>query len=64
MTRISPAIGAPLQVLAIAVCAGRPFLGVHYPTDVLAGILLGRALGRHWPMPGVPGSRQKEVWTR
>ena len=24
----------------------RPYLGVHYPTDIVAGALLGEAMGR------------------
>lgn len=48
--------------LALAIAAGRPFLGMHYPSDVIAGIALGRAIGRAWPLPGVPSSR--EVWAR
>jgi membrane-associated phospholipid phosphatase len=51
-----------LTVLALTVAAGRPFLGMHYPSDVIAGVLLGRAIGRAWPLPGVPPSR--EVWAK
>jgi membrane-associated phospholipid phosphatase len=31
----------PLYALAIALSATRPYLGVHYPSDVLAGGMLG-----------------------
>jgi membrane-associated phospholipid phosphatase len=27
----------------------RPYLGVHYPSDVLAGAVLGTAVGEAWP---------------
>jgi membrane-associated phospholipid phosphatase len=36
----------PLYGLAVAMALSRPYLGVHYPTDVLAGALLGDAIGR------------------
>ena len=36
----------PLYGLAVAMALSRPYLGVHYPTDVLAGALLGDAMGR------------------
>jgi membrane-associated phospholipid phosphatase len=37
---------APLYGLAVGMALSRPYLGVHFPTDVLAGALLGDAMGR------------------
>jgi membrane-associated phospholipid phosphatase len=34
----------PLYVAATAMALTRPYLGVHYPSDVVAGALLGRAI--------------------
>jgi membrane-associated phospholipid phosphatase len=36
----------PLYAAAGAMALTRPYLGVHYPSDVLAGALLGRAIER------------------
>jgi membrane-associated phospholipid phosphatase len=49
MTRVDP-IGALAFVLALALSLGRPYLGMHYPSDVLAGALLGIALGLIVPL--------------
>jgi membrane-associated phospholipid phosphatase len=35
----------PLYLLASGLAASRLYLGVHYPSDVIAGVLLGSAIG-------------------
>lgn len=45
--RLAPA-GA-LYAAAIAFALSRPYLGVHYPSDVLAGAVLGTAIAKAWP---------------
>jgi undecaprenyl-diphosphatase len=37
--------GAPLQVAALAMGLSRLYLGVHYPSDVVAGAALGTLIG-------------------
>jgi membrane-associated phospholipid phosphatase len=49
MTRVEP-LGALAFALAIALALGRPYLGMHYPSDVLAGALLGIVLGLIVPL--------------
>jgi undecaprenyl-diphosphatase len=49
MGRVRPGARLPLFVLAGAICLTRPYLGMHYPSDVLAGAALGIALGAGWP---------------
>jgi membrane-associated phospholipid phosphatase len=38
-----------LYLAAVMFAASRPYLGVHYPSDVLAGALLGTLLAEVWP---------------
>ncbi len=47
--RVEPRAKFPAHVLAGLVCVGRPYLGMHYPSDVLAGATLGAILGRLVP---------------
>ena len=49
MTRIAPE-AAVLFMLAFAIAACRPYLGMHYPSDVLAGAVLGVGLGFALPL--------------
>jgi membrane-associated phospholipid phosphatase len=49
MTRVEP-LGALAFLLAAALALGRPYLGMHYPSDVLAGVVLGVALGLIVPL--------------
>jgi membrane-associated phospholipid phosphatase len=37
---------APLYAVAVAMALSRPYLGVHYPSDIAAGAILGDAVGR------------------
>jgi membrane-associated phospholipid phosphatase len=40
---------APLYALAVAMAFTRPYLGVHYPSDVVAGAMLGTAIEKLVP---------------
>ncbi len=49
MVRVDPAMSAAFLV-AIALSLGRPYLGMHYPSDVLAGAVLGVVAGLLVPL--------------
>ncbi len=50
MTRVDRR-AAVAFVPAVAIAAGRPYLGMHYPSDVAVGVVLGVALGLVVPLP-------------
>ena len=49
MTRVEPGLATAAYALALAICVTRPYLELHYPSDVVAGAALGTGLGRLWP---------------
>jgi membrane-associated phospholipid phosphatase len=49
MVRVDPAMSAAF-IVAFALAYGRPYLGMHYPSDVLAGAFIGVALGLIVPL--------------
>ena len=53
--RVAPPARPALYALAAGLCLSRPYLGMHYPSDVLAGAALGRVIGRS--LPGLDGDR-------
>jgi hypothetical protein len=44
LAAVLPAAAAPLYAAAAAMALSRPYVGVHYPSDVVAGAVLGVAV--------------------
>jgi decaprenylphosphoryl-5-phosphoribose phosphatase len=61
LSRVSPGARAPLYGLAAAICITRPYLGMHYPSDVAAGAALGVLLGALWPGVGPPDMEDRLI---
>lgn len=57
--RVEPRARPPLFALAAAICVGRPYLGMHYPSDVLAGAAFGAVLGSLVPGLGRPPTEER-----
>jgi membrane-associated phospholipid phosphatase len=49
--RVHPPARPALYAFAGAICACRPYLGMHYPSDVIAGMTLGAFVGKVFPLP-------------
>jgi membrane-associated phospholipid phosphatase len=59
LARVEPRLRLPAYSLAAAICLTRPYLGMHYPSDVLAGVLLGAVVGRAVPRLGEPSVEER-----
>ena len=59
--RVAPSYRLPLYCLAGAICLTRPYLGMHYPSDVLAGVLLGALIGKSFPRFGERGMEERLI---
>ena len=62
MARVAPGAGPPLYALAMMLCLTRPYLGMHYPSDVLAGAALGAVIGSL--VPGLSSGQTPRKRTR
>lgn len=58
MSRIEPRAKVALFGAAAVMAVTRPYLGMHYPSDVLAGAALGTALGAFVPLPALEAEDQ------
>jgi undecaprenyl-diphosphatase len=57
--RVEPRARPYLFALAGAICVGRPYLGMHYPSDVFGGAALGFTLGSLVPGLGQPPTEER-----
>ncbi|MBK5232492.1 MAG: phosphatase PAP2 family protein [Thermoleophilia bacterium] len=51
MSRFAPELKLALFGAAATMAVTRPYLGMHYPSDVVAGAVLGTLLGKSVPIP-------------
>jgi undecaprenyl-diphosphatase len=61
LSRVAPGSRPSLYSLAAGICLSRPYLGMHYPSDVIAGALLGAVLGRLVPGIGPSGTEERMI---
>jgi membrane-associated phospholipid phosphatase len=59
--RVAPNRRMLLYGLATGICLTRPYLGMHYPSDVLAGVVLGALIGRAVPRLDEPGIEERLI---
>ncbi len=59
--RIAPGSRPVVYTLAALICVGRPYLGMHYPSDVLVGVALGRIIGKSIPYLDEPTEPEPTV---
>lgn len=52
MSRFAPELKLALFGAAATMAVTRPYLGMHYPSDVIAGAVLGTIIGGTVPLPG------------
>lgn len=51
ISRIAPELRYAAFTAAVLMALTRPYLGMHYPSDVLAGVALGTTVGALLPLP-------------
>jgi membrane-associated phospholipid phosphatase len=59
LARVEPCARPYLFTLAGAICVGRPYLGMHYPSDVVGGAVLGALVGKVVPGLGAPPTEER-----
>ena len=62
LLRYDRRFGIPALILAVLIAFSRLYLFVHFPSDVLAGILLGIGIGLGISLLGERYLRRKEDW--